>query len=346
MSAAVGCLDLFLTWGLAWFNGVATRPAIERVQTITIEAGDLRAVFRDNSESPRVLSGVGSLINLRDAPGFDAFDPDSPGASAGLNFEHIIAGQQDPHNAFAPRHGRYDLCRLPDGRSVMLVRDAADDPWAVASTMKYTLTPPHYIDLEFKCRVDDAKRFGKHRYAIFFWANYMNDVADVALHFRGLERPGGEETWIAADAPPGHPDWNKGGTYRAERAADLPSEADLTFRLNSWSYDFPRFTRPFYYGRLANDMVYMLMFDRAYTPDDEVRFSLFKFKLDRFPRPAWDFQYVIRDVREGHDYGYRARVVFKRFVSPADCLREYETWTQSLVPPSMRPASAPASTSH
>src|SRR5580704_16326975 len=72
------------------------------VTTATIERGDLRAVFRDNAQSPQVLSGLASLINTRDAPQFDAFDPDSPGASAGLNFEHVISGEQSSHNAFTP----------------------------------------------------------------------------------------------------------------------------------------------------------------------------------------------------------------------------------------------------
>ena len=61
---------------------------------------------------------------------------------------------------------------------------------------------------------------------------------------------------------------------------------------------FPRFTKPFYFGRAANGMVFMLMFNKIYTEEDEIRFSLFKFKLRRFPRPAWDFQYVIRKMEE------------------------------------------------
>ena len=56
--------------------------------------------------------------------------------------------------------------------------------------------------------------FGLRGSAIFFFADYMNDVSDVALHFRGVTESGGRETWIAADAPPGHRDFNGGGTYR------------------------------------------------------------------------------------------------------------------------------------
>ncbi len=308
----------------------ATRPAGEPVRSATLRAGDLEVRFLDNSESPGVLSGVQSLINVNDAPGFNAFDPDSKGAAAGLNFEHIIAGHENPHNAFTPRHGPYRLYKLPDGRSVMLLRDATDEPWAVASTMTYTVTPPHYIDFEFKCRPTNAALFGKHRYAIFFWADYMNDVENAAINFRGIDKPGAEEKWITTDAPPGHPDYNHGGTWRSAPAEDLPRDDDLKFRLNTWSYDYPRFTQPFYYGRAAHGMVYMLMFDRVYSPVDEIRFSLFKFKLKSFPRPAWDFQYVIHRVEQDREYGYRARAVWKRFSSPDDCLADYHNWVRTL----------------
>jgi len=48
-------------------------------ETVELRHGDLQILFRDNSRSPRVLSGVDSLTNVRDAPGFDAFDPDDKG---------------------------------------------------------------------------------------------------------------------------------------------------------------------------------------------------------------------------------------------------------------------------
>jgi hypothetical protein len=76
-------------------------------------------------------------------------------------------------------------------------------------------------------------------------------------------------------------------------------------------------------------MVFQLMFDRSHTEEDEIRFSLFKFKLPRFPRPAWDFQYVLRKLARGKQYGFKARLVWKKFVRPEDCLKEYETWTGS-----------------
>lgn len=210
-------------------------PEAKPVTNATISEGDLKVTFRDNSQSPKVLSGLASLVNQRDAPNFDAFDPDSPGASAGLNFEHIISGHKNPHNAFAPRHGKFTLQALPDGKSAMLTRRQEDDPCAMSSTLKYTVTKPHYIDVDFRCVSHDPALFGKRRYAVLFFANYMNDVEDAAIHCRGVEGQGQGEKWITADAPKGHRDWNQGGTYRSSSASDLEYDLDHNFKLNSWS---------------------------------------------------------------------------------------------------------------
>jgi hypothetical protein len=83
------------------------------------------------------------------------------------------------------------------------------------------------------------------------------------------------------------------------------------------------------------------MFDRGWSAEDEIRFSLFKFKVsDRVRRPAWDFQYVIHRVETGKLYGYRGRLIWKKFVSPEDCLQEYETWVRSLPAGTARPAAS------
>ena len=87
-------------------------------------------------------------------------------------------------------------------------------------------------------------------------------------------------------------------------------------------------------------MAFVLMFDKMHGEEDEVRFSLFKFKVPRFPRPAWDFQYVIHKVEENKEYGFKARLVWKKFVSPEDCLKEYETWAASLGKAAERPGRA------
>lgn len=210
-------------------RATAQPPASE---PITLTAGKLTARIRDNSRSPEILSGFDSLFH-HDEPDFDAFDPDSEGASAGLNFEHIISGHRSPHNAFTPRHGPFSLTRLDTGQAVQLTRRREDDPWSVSSELRYELVEPHYIDVDFRCRIHEPAVFGERGYAIFFFANYMNDVARVPLNFLGIRAAGESEAWIAADAPAGHPDWNQGGTYRSQLASALEYDADHNFKLNS-----------------------------------------------------------------------------------------------------------------
>ena len=300
------------------------------VQTLYLEQGNLSATFRDNSLSPGVLSGIDALFHVERAPDFDAFDPELKNASAGLNFEHIISGHRNPHNKFSPRQGRYTLYPVVPGRSLVLVRRAEDSPWKMDSRLTFTVVKPHYIDFDFQCIPRDASLFGSRQYAIFFFANYMNDVVNTALHFRGQSSATSDESWIAATAPQSHPDWNRGGNYRSLPANDLPYDADMPFRLNSWSYDWPRFTQPFYFGRAANNMTMILMFDRLHSQRDEIRFSLYKFKLPRRSRPAWDFQYVIQRIQTDQIYGFRGRLVWKPFISPSDCQQEYRRWTTAL----------------
>ena len=314
-------------------TGVPVQEAAERgspVETTTLTKGDLSVVFRDNSRSPQYLSGIASLINIKDAKDFDAFDPDTTGASAGLNFEHLISGHSNPANRFSPRKGKYLLYRLSDGDSAVLVRNREDSPWAISSSYRYTLREPHYIDVDFHCQAHEPGLFGARGYAILFFGTYMNDVADVPIYFLGVDQPGGTEKWIAGDAPNTHPDWDHGGTYRNLLAQDLQYDPDHNLKLNLWSYDYPRFTKPFYFGLSARNMVFLIMFNKAWTEEDEIRLSLFKFKLPKLQRPAWDFQYVIHKVTEGKEYGFKARLVWKKFVSPEDCLHEYQTWFASL----------------
>ncbi len=299
-------------------------------ETATIEHGDLKVLFRDNSQSPRVLSGADALFHRREAADFDAFDPDSPGASAGLNFEHIIAGHSSPNNLFAPRHHKYALYRAVGRPAARLVRDQHDDSWRMSSTLTYTLVEPNYVDLDFRCRAHDPKLFGARGYAVLFFANYMNDVEKMALNFLGRDGPHAAERWIAADAPIGHADYNGGGTYRFADAPAIEYDADHNFKLNLWSYEWPRFSRPFYYARAAHDMTLIMMFDKTFSPQDEIRFSLFKFKVKKFPRPACDWQYVIHKVEAEREYGFRARLAWKKFVSADDCRQEFERWTAQL----------------
>ena len=305
------------------------QPTGVQQQTATLRAGKLIVELRDNSTSPATLSGLQSLFHAS-APSFDAFDPDTPGASAGLNFEHIISGHRNDRNKFTPRYGKYSLYVENDRAAATLVRERSDGPWDVSSTLQYSLAPPHAVDFEFRCQLHSPERFGKRGYGVFFFANYMNDTEGAPIHFRGVAAKDEEEKWVRADTPNTYPDWNTGGTFGHLEAKPLQYDDDVEFRLNTWSYDWPRYTEPFYYGRAAKGMVFILCFDRAMTERDEIRFSLFKFKLGKWPRPAWDFQYVIREIDAESTYGFCGRLIWKPWVSAEDCYAEYRKWRRSI----------------
>lgn len=321
----------FLRWACAALTVALTCAAQSApAQLPRIKQGELTVDLADNARSPEILSGLQSLVHTTE-PGYDAFDPEGRGSSAGLNFEHIISGHSDPDNRFTPRHGPYRLEVHRDAHSATLIRDAADSPWRISSSLRYEMEDPHYVDFEFRCRFHDLKKLGARRYAVFFFADYMNQVADVALHFRGKRSFDAPVEWIRADAPAGHPDYNGGGTYRAVDATPLVYDTDHNFKLNLWSYDWPRYAEPFYFGRAENDMTLILMFDRAQTRIDEIRFSLFKFKVREATRkPAWDFQYVVRRPEIEREYGFRGRLVWKKFRSADDCRDEYAKWRAAL----------------
>jgi hypothetical protein len=313
-----GLTPLFAACGL-----VSPEPV--KVQEVTLAAGDLVAVVRDNSQSPQVLSGIDSLFHEA-APGFDAFDPDTSNPSAGLHFEHIISGYRDRANRSEPRRGRMRLFAIPGGTEAVLVREAGDSAWRIASELRYQLVAPHYIDIDFRCQATQLEPFGDRGYAVFYFASDMNDVVEPHIAFPGHSQSAAEAGWVRVDAPEGPTGWDGGGTYRGAGARDLEHDADHNASANLWAYDDPRITEPFYFGRLAHGMVWAVLFDRLITSQDEIRFSLFKSKLPQLLRPAWDFQYVIHRVQLGRTYGFRARAIFKPFAGEDDIRAEYQRW--------------------
>ena len=292
-------------------------------EVLEMTAGDLRVAAWDNSYSPNRLSGLRSLLNLRDAPDYDAF-------RVALNFEHVISGHHRSANDFSPRQGPYHLKQSPDG-GVEWARRASDSPWKLDSTMRIRLSAPNAIDFRFSCTPRDAQLFGKHGYAVLFWANYMNPLTDIDMHFRGVTGPDEDEQWVSVQAPRTDFLHRHGGVYRSRDSKRLSFDDDHKSPWNVASYRYPRFTRPFFFARAEHGMVLILMFDRMLTETDEIRFALYRFQVKpESRRPAWDFQYVIRRVETGEHYGFRGRLVWKKFRSREDCLAEYDRWSAGL----------------
>ena len=288
-------------------------------EMLEMAAGDLRVAAWDNTYSPNRLSGLRSLVNVKEAPEYDAF-------RVALNFEHIISGHNRPENDFSPRHGRYTLRQRRPGE-VTWTRRAEDSPWKIDSRMVARLSAPHAIDFEFTCVPRDASVFGEHGYAVLFWANYMNPLTEIDMHFLGISREGGPEEWVSARAPRTDFLHRHGGVYLGRDASPLPFDDDHKSPWNVSSYRYPRFTRPFFYAKAEHGMALILMFDRMKSELDEIRFAMYRFQVkEESKRPAWDFQYVLRKVETDRRYGFSGRLVFKKFISAQDCQAEYEAW--------------------
>ena len=132
-----------------------------------------------------------------------------------------------------------------------------------------------------------------------------------------------ESRWGSVQAPRTEYLHRHGGGYRSRDSKRLPIDDDHKSPWSVVSYDYPRFTRPFYYARADRGMVLIMMFDRMRTTEDEIRFAMYRFQVKpESRRPAWAFQYVIRRVESGRRYGFRGRLVWKKFESAAACQSE------------------------
>jgi hypothetical protein len=302
----------------------------------TIVLGDITAEFRGNELSPSRINGVNSLIHLSN-PTVNAFDGPGGYGCGGINYEHIMAGHDDPRNQFTPRSGPFILSVIGP-TTVQLVRRWQDEPWLVGAVVTFHMVAPHYIDVDVRLTPHDAGQFGATQYALFMFADYMSPVIDTALHFRGLTALGAPETWIAADATLNpktglYDAYNTGGNWIHETAFPLTVEPNHSTAICINSYTWPRYTVPTYYGLSRHGLVYQVMFDQTWSPEGEIRFTQFHYKLKKDPanpKPALDFQYVIHQPVSDRTYGFKMRALWKPFVSAVDCLNEYADWRATL----------------
>jgi hypothetical protein len=285
-----------------------------------LTTSELQVALRDNgAERGDGLSGIGALSHREnDVYAFTL-------ENAGLNYEHVMSGSSNPLNGFTPRGGSLSPAVGPN--SVVLTREAVDSPWLVGAKITYTVVEPHYVDMVFEATVEDASLFDPAGYVAFFFASYMAWVEDPEIHWKGFAAAGSPMEWVHSSANSTDP----GDHYLPLGAPSLNSPADdPVLSLHAGNEDWPRIGLPFYYGRARPDMVYAVMFDTLYEADEEIRFTVMRWLLDKRPSPAWDFTYVARDLYDGKQVGFRARMVWKPWVSEDDVEAEYWSWVAGL----------------
>lgn len=290
----------------------------------TFQVGDLTAVIGDNAADEESAhrpgyNGIWSLEHTRgDRPFF------VPGI-AGLNFEHIISGEEeaDKEVFFEPRRAPMEFRRLSSSAAELY--QAPTPTFLLESWTRFDLVAPHFIDLHFRCRpTQHVFPFG---YLGLFWASYLNAPEDKSLYFRGgLPDSSGRRTWQQLCSP-AH---NRDSTVRHRDDAFEMTFADGAPDALYKNFSPLRFDEPYYYGNFE-DFTVIYLFDRI----DGIRFTHSPSggggNTEReTTNPAWDFQFLVPKLEVAETYEFRMRAVFRPRCNRQEIDREYRTWKESL----------------
>lgn len=292
---------------------------------IRIAKGDLRVVFTDNQAYGSThfarFNGIAALAH-KDQDS-SVFVPQY----AGFNLEHIFGGDSLVP-LFEPRDHPMQLYRTADNQ-VQLYQSTTPVSGVEILTI-FTLTEADYIDIEVKCLFHKPEFF-KHGYAGLFWASYIDAPDDPRMYFLGTEEDNKEPRWIGAWSG----EHGKESTHR-----QISDHRDWYYAPNfnatlANHYSNYRFVEPYFFGRFHN-MVLAFLFDA----NQEIRFSQsptggsLHFTLIPEPgqltNPAWDFQWIIPDPQPNKEYTLKTRMVYKRYMSPEDISREYQSWSPGI----------------
>lgn len=331
-----------------WFSCLIGLLAIGAAAqtTIEFETPGFRGALHDNlANRDRQGSGFNPLV-WKAFLESNLFRDDA----VGLNFEHIFNGAKDQRelSMFTPRKDPCRLKRLDENR-FEIHWPSEGSKWGMDARMVYDLSGEDRVDIVFECTPTVA--LYPMGYAAMMWASYMNRAVDRRIHFWGTE--GDRTGWVAFGEGEGAE--IEVGTVAHAGVADLPFEEGAQ-TLNLIEHPSKKFLTPFYYGLLDGDhnletegdrVLYLVLFDQT----ESIRFAMWNFFKDASGQPdthspAWDWQYVIRDPVVGERYGYRARLVVRRFEGEEQIWEEYRQWREEAgegLPevPTDRPAPGP-----
>jgi hypothetical protein len=281
-----------------------------------LRRGDLEVVIRDNSAfgvEESGYNGIAFLSHKREPR--NLFNP------AGLNFEHIFDGERRPEiweERVEPRYAPMTLTRV--STETIQLHQPPTPQHRLESWTTLTLTPPHYIDFMFECtpRAESYPR----GYIGLFWASYLNAPENLAIHFIGKAENERSFRWVQHASN----DHNVRSTVRFINEGRIPTFGEGHAPTLYTDFAEVYYAYPFYYGRYR-DMVYLVMFDRT----EGIRLTMSPRgagrNRDGTTNPAWDWHWFLFNPQVGQKYSYRARVVYKPWVSPSDVVSEYERWS-------------------
>lgn len=168
----------------------------------------------------------------------------------------------------------------------------------------YTLRAPYYIDIV--CEWTPAGNVETTKSLVF--ASYISRPSDPDIYFRSGRK------WHRAS-----------GMIYAPASSKALHEEGRDVVSGVVPVAAARFEEPFYYG-LTRKMTLIFMFDNL----EQTRFFVAPTGGGGPFAPAWDWVYRIEKPRAGKTYQFRIRIVYKPFVSPRDCRREYRRWLKTL----------------
>ena len=279
-------------------------------KSVTLEKGDLKVTFVDNDKMGDIhkagYNGIAELFHSQqDSTLFVPF-------YAGFNLEHIFGGDSLVQ-LFEPRKHPMSLYRKSNHEA--LLYQHATPLSGVESLTEFKLVAPHYIDITFRCVLHHPDFF-KHDYAGFFWASYINKPPDKKIYFKSGHGNPPTSHWIEAYS-------NKHGVESTHKAMDDAYEFFFADKFNATlanHFSEYRYAAPFYYGKFHN-MAFAYLFESK----EIIRFSQSPTGGGQ-TNPAWDFQYLIPDPKAGKEYSFKARLIYKSFLSAGDIEREYNSW--------------------
>ena len=241
---------------------------------------------------------------------------------AGLNLEHYFDAQpQDERSVFfEPRFAPMTLKRVSD-RTVELHQPTTPF-YQVESWTRFSVKEPNYIDFSFRCVPHrDDYRGG---FLGVFWASYINGPLNKSIYF------------LDASSSLDKPLWRQFCTQEHNRDSTVRSAKDqLTLRFEKAETLFSnvsplRYSEPFFFGRYG-PMVLIYMF----RPAAGIRFAHSPSgggpsAVGDDTNPAWDFQFIIPDPKQGNEYRLSGRLVYKRWRGRSDVLNEVRRFRESV----------------
>lgn len=251
-------------------------------------------------------NGIGSLTHKMQRT--NAFVP----SIAGLNFEHIHDGTKvGLIEKFEPRKFPMHLRRIND-HTVELYQPPTGN-WKLESCGRYTLLDDGTIEYTFEC-IPHQANYAKG-YIGLFWASYINEPADKAIHFRGrLKSVPAVPDWIKAISPKHGVDSTHPPASR-HPSVEVDPDFPLTLVGHPSKYEY---TDSWYYG-ISKGMALAFMF----SPKDNIWFA-------QSPsgggngNPAWDFQWFIHAPQVGKAYGFTMRLAYLPYANREQLIKHIE----------------------